>query len=494
MKIDEIEKYNKQIYINAIASVTQTVLISILAFILYSFLPILLGVEKVGLWSLVLSFTSIISLGNLGFSGSLVKISAELSQLGEHRKISNILNVVVLLSAAILLPLITIIHFCSHFLLQHLVERKWFATAELLIPFSLLSFFLNIISGLFLSVLEGLNKSFLKSIVFTFSFFIYVLLSYFLILKFDIIGLAYAQLIQSVVMLLSSIASVLVFFREYKLYAIKWEKDIMREVISYSANFQAISIVSMLFDPITKMFLSKYGTLTDVGYFEIASRIVSQLRGMVVGAMQSIVPKVAIMSKLYDKTRMASIHTILFRMNNFMIFAFIGAAVIFAPLLSQIFLKKIDTQFIQFLLSLSIAWGINSFNIPAYLINLGTGEIKGNLWSHIIVAILNILLCLSGGYFMGVSGVFIGFCGALVIGSSYILADFCVRYEYNVLKEFANIILVGPFLLLFIFYFVLSPFTNVLFLILCFTIFLLAICYFNRNEVFVGKVKSLLKL
>jgi O-antigen/teichoic acid export membrane protein len=242
------------------------------------------------------------------------------------------------------------------------------------------------------------------------------------------------------------------------------------------------------------MFLSKYGTLTDVGYFEIASRIVSQLRGVVVGAMQSIIPKVAIISKSSDNTRMASIHTILFRMNNFMVFAFLGACVIFAPLLSQIFLKKIDNEFIMFLLCLSIAWGINSVNIPAYLINLGTGKIKGNLWSHIIVGILNILLCLLGGYFMGAWGVFIGFCTALVIGSSYILTEFCVRYEYNVSNEFINIILIVPFLLLFVFYFFLSSFTNILFLILCFSLFLLTICYFNRNEVFVDKVRSLLKL
>ncbi len=51
--------------------------------------------------------------------------------------------------------------------------------------------------------------------------------------------------------------------------------------------------MQMSFEPVTKAFLSKFGGLAMVGYYEMASRLVSQLRGLIVSANQVIIPVVA---------------------------------------------------------------------------------------------------------------------------------------------------------------------------------------------------------
>ncbi|MGC8744981.1 MAG: polysaccharide biosynthesis C-terminal domain-containing protein, partial [Verrucomicrobiia bacterium] len=55
----------------------QIISVGIALFFLYRFLLKTIGVEQFGIWSLVLSTTSIIGAANLGISGSIVKFVAK---------------------------------------------------------------------------------------------------------------------------------------------------------------------------------------------------------------------------------------------------------------------------------------------------------------------------------------------------------------------------------------------------------------------------------
>ena len=54
----------------------------------------------------------------------------------------------------------------------------------------------------------------------------------------------------------------------------------MKKVFKYGMNFQAIGLAQMLYDPITKSILSKYGSLDFVAIFEMASKLVIQVRSI----------------------------------------------------------------------------------------------------------------------------------------------------------------------------------------------------------------------
>ena len=58
-------------------------------------------------------------------------------------------------------------------------------------------------------------------------------------------------------------------------------------------NFQIISISTMCYEPVTKVLLSKYGGVSLVGYFEMATRLVQQFRAVIISANQVLVPTIA---------------------------------------------------------------------------------------------------------------------------------------------------------------------------------------------------------
>ena len=87
-----MSKYNKQIINNSILSIIQIFVVSICSFFLYKYIIVLLGIEKLGLWSLILSVTSLATLGNFGFTGSLIKFSAELSTTKKYKEINATLS------------------------------------------------------------------------------------------------------------------------------------------------------------------------------------------------------------------------------------------------------------------------------------------------------------------------------------------------------------------------------------------------------------------
>ena len=64
-------------------------------------------------------------------------------------------------------------------------------------------------------------------------------------------------------------------------------------MMGYGLNIQMISVSQMLYDPITKGLLVKFGGLDLAGYYEMANRMVIQLRGLIVSAVQVLVPTIA---------------------------------------------------------------------------------------------------------------------------------------------------------------------------------------------------------
>ncbi len=65
----------RQILINALMSIVQIIIISVVLFILYKFLLKTIGVEQLGIWSLVLATTSVSQIANFGLSGSVFRSS-----------------------------------------------------------------------------------------------------------------------------------------------------------------------------------------------------------------------------------------------------------------------------------------------------------------------------------------------------------------------------------------------------------------------------------
>ena len=135
--------YNKQIVNNSLFTVAQIIIVSLCTFFLYRYIIATLGLEKLGLWSLILSITSLGNIAQVGFTGSLVKFSAELSFEKNYKKINAVLNSSILTIGGIIMLLVLVIFFLANFFLGYFVESKWQSDGMYLLSFALVSLCIN---------------------------------------------------------------------------------------------------------------------------------------------------------------------------------------------------------------------------------------------------------------------------------------------------------------------------------------------------------------
>ena len=74
-----IGKKNNKILINASTTVAQAVITGLIYYFLYKFLLSKVGIRELGVWSLVVSSSSIASMANFGITSGLVKFIADYS-------------------------------------------------------------------------------------------------------------------------------------------------------------------------------------------------------------------------------------------------------------------------------------------------------------------------------------------------------------------------------------------------------------------------------
>src|SRR5271163_3322446 len=86
----------RQIFWNAATTIAQVIGTACALFVLYRFLIRTIGIGRLGIWSLVLATTSVVTLANQGFSTSIVKFVATYSARGDYRDVSLLLQTAVI--------------------------------------------------------------------------------------------------------------------------------------------------------------------------------------------------------------------------------------------------------------------------------------------------------------------------------------------------------------------------------------------------------------
>src|ERR1700735_2163480 len=82
----------KQILRNAATTLIQVIASAGTLFFLYRFLIRAIGVQRLGIWSLVLATTSVVTLANQGFATSVVKFVAKYAALGRTADLSALIQ------------------------------------------------------------------------------------------------------------------------------------------------------------------------------------------------------------------------------------------------------------------------------------------------------------------------------------------------------------------------------------------------------------------
>ena len=413
----------RTVLINAAMSLMQVIIVAGVLFFLYRFLLRTIGVEQLGIWSLVLATTSVIQVANVGLSGSVVKFVAKYAARGEDKNVSGVIQTA-LISLGIFVGLVLCIGYpLIKWVFSLAVPQSFLGIVFCILPFSISSLWLSTIASVYQSGLDGFQRIYVRNILVIGSAFFYAILCFILAPRFGLIGLAYAQIISNSLILIVSFILIKRILPVLPIIPYQWNRGLFKEIIFYGINFQVISVSQMFYEPVTKILLSKFGGLSLVGYYEIASKMVQQFRSLIVSANQVLVPFIADLQERYPKT-VHSVYLSSYNLLFYLALPLFSLIIISAPFLSEILIGHYEKTFVIFTILLSIGWFLNTLNAPAYFATLGTGTLKWSVISHISIGILNAGLGVIFGVFFHGFGVVIAWAIALSLGSSVIYVSY----------------------------------------------------------------------
>ncbi|HEV7349031.1 hypothetical protein [Telluribacter sp.] len=420
---------------NASTSILQLAVSATSIGIQYKFVIDYLGVEQLGLWSIILSISSILNLSNGGLSGGIVKFTSEYS------KSKNLKRIIILLNASIVFTIVTWIIIASVvYIIIYIgnnyinIQTKYIHLANKLLLYSFLNLLISILSQLYFAVAEGLKKTYIKSYTYITFNILFLPLILWATINYGLIGLCLAQLVQSILILIGAILSTYKLIK-YHMFQ-KIHKIYFLKIITINFQIQIAMLFRMAYEPLAKLLLTNFAGLSVVGYFEIASKIATYFRTASNVTLYNIIPYVSELTKnkntdyhfadLYAKTSNAI---------NFIMLITQIVLLNSLPAISYILLGNHSITFYNYAFIVGICTIINGLSLPAYYFNFGLGYLKSILNMHIIMVTLLLLLGFII-YFLKVEGTALfPWSFSYIIGSLYMIHSFSKKYNRKIILD-----------------------------------------------------------
>ena len=413
---------------NVFFAASQILVSGLTLFVLYKYLINTLGVELIGVWSIVMAFSAFLRTGDFGFAGSIVKFVSSATVNHDEKKREMIISTSLISVSIALGVLLAIFYPIILYTLPHFIDKKFLGLAIELLPYSLVSVWLAVLSTLVVFIFDGINRVDIRSMFLVVFNIILVVLSIIFVHFFGFIGLGYAQVLQAFLQLIIAWVLVKKHISLSFILPHEWSKSIFKEIFSYSMHLQLASLMSMMLEPITKLMLGHFGSMSSVGYFDMANRLVMQVRNVIVNANQALVP---MLSKAHEKDEnVVSHYKLTFKVLFFVSVVVYSLVGIFTGLISKLWIGTYEIEFVYFTYLILLTLGINTLAGAAYFTNMGTGDVKFNTISQVIIAVTNLLFGLFLGYLYGGFGVVMGYGISIILGSCWLIYNFHQRKRF----------------------------------------------------------------
>jgi O-antigen/teichoic acid export membrane protein len=398
-----------------LSAASQAVVQTLAFFLLYRFLIDRLGLEQFGIWAVVLATASVTRLSEMGLAGSVTKFVAAARAEGDDRAASEFIQTAAITLAVILTAALVVVFPVLSHLLPHVLPATAVPAGRSILPYAVASIWLGTIGGIWQSGLDGCLRSDIRAGLMIGTTLLFLMVAYAAVPRFGLIGLASAQVVQGVALLVVGWWLVRHVAGHAPVVPLHWSRKRLRQLIGYGANVQVLALVMVLFEPTTKLLLGRYGGLSAAGTFELAQQLVTKMRALIVESNRVVVPIMAGMNGGGDHQRSLyrrNLQVLLFLVTP--LFAALASAI---PAISEIWLGHYRNEFVIMGVCLTVGWYVNTLSSPAYFAYLGRGELRWLTLSHIILGFTNGAVGWVAARFFGTMGVLAAFLLSLVLGS-----------------------------------------------------------------------------
>ncbi|WP_165698055.1 oligosaccharide flippase family protein [Flavobacterium nackdongense] len=409
---------------------------AITMFISYRIVVQYLGLEQLGLWSILLAIMSLTSVGTAGFASSAVKFVSKYVARNEPRKVISIIETTV-----ITVLIFTIVMLGLILLLFHFFKSTFFEASEILaiveiLPTLVISFVFGFAGSVFLSSLDGLRLIHIRSAIGIISKVFFLLLVYLFINGYGLRGLAISLLVQNLIVLALGAIAVKSNVKGVNVLFCKFDKNTFTEIFHYGYQFQIISIFQMLVDPLTKFLLKSHGGLTSVGYFELIYKFLFHARQIIVVAISTFVPTVAALHE-EKEDNLGNLFKTIFSITFITSIVVLTIVLAVFPVVMSFVKVNMNSEVNVYSSFIYLGLIFNLFAVTPFMFNLGTGKLKFNNYSAGVMAVLNIVFSSIIGYYYSGIGVIIGWMLAQVVSNLYLFFSY-LKSEKIALKGVIN--------------------------------------------------------
>ncbi|MDT8388528.1 MAG: oligosaccharide flippase family protein [Thiogranum sp.] len=413
---------------NATVAVIQVVVVGVVLFFLYRFLLTEIGAARLGIWSVVMATVSTSKFAQLGFSGSTIKYVAKHLALDDTKTVSRSIQTA-LVSTAVAVAVICILAYpLLRWMLTLFMPDEGIEDALNLLPILLISLWLSSMAGIFQASLDGCQRIDARGYLMISSYIFYYGVAVWFVGDFGLEGLAYAQIIHNGFLFLAGWYVLKRIMRYLPVVPFRWYAQQFREMFQYGVKFQFVSLIQMLYEPVTKLLLTNFGGLALAGYYEMANRMILQLRSLFVAGNQVLVPVIAEAHER-DGEDARRIYRKSYAITLLLSAPFFCVTIAMVPAISIAWIGRYEPAFVGSAIILSVAWWINTMSAPAYFSYLGQGKLQWPMIGYAVIALINVVFGYTLGLFLDGTGPIAGWSIALVVGGVVVTIAFAKEHS-----------------------------------------------------------------
>ncbi|WP_422345146.1 hypothetical protein [Parasphingorhabdus sp.] len=345
-----------------------------------------LGLEELGLYSLLIGSLTILSLTEFGIGTSMVSFSQRPEN--ERRKgFSHYYSTALWTSSAVALTCIALVYWpVDLFLVSQMTRPDLILELHRCLPATLLTAAVIAIGKVPINALNGLDHFAPMQTLRAGSYLLLPPLAYIGVIELGLYGVILARLLVEII--LTAASHVLVWNTLPGLHLLpRWfGKSELKEMLGVSLSFQTSSIILILFEPLAKVALSMSGSLVIVGQYEVAARITGFTKELFIRPM-------AFLGGIFSRNKgKANVKTTAALLHDLALISIPMAALSFAfvlaflPLSGDIMLNGPVDFYMLASLCLGIGWALSICAVGPYFYCIGIGNNRPNLESAIIIS------------------------------------------------------------------------------------------------------------
>jgi len=405
---------------NAIWSGVQTLVATVALFWVYRYLLDVLSAESIGVWSTVVATVSFGRLADLGINTATSRYLAEDVARKDWESASRTFLLSLGIAVVFVALAVALIYMLFAGVMTGILGKgAGLQQAVELFPAAVAAMWMSVVSAIILALLDGAQRADLRAQISSGGTVCHVVAAYALVPHLGLPGIAWSQFAQHVMT-----CTVGLFVAKRVLPGIRFRylprRSDFTRILGYSLRFQAISVAQIVLESSTKFLVVKFGGTSFAGFFEMAYRLIMQLRGIIASMLQVLIPYAAY-THVADREAVDKVTEKSTNMVATIALPLFAGVCLFAPLVSFAWLGRVEGNFVISVQLLAISWGFTLIAAPSFYVMTGVGALGTIFWATAANVVVLGAAGLVLGALLGASGVLIAAAVGHGVGAGMVL-------------------------------------------------------------------------